>query len=337
MELDLILEPDLTPGEIQELGLLAERHGFRALWAQNYARARDAFMSVVPLAQASEQIRVGVVVVSPYELHPLKIANAVLTLNEYARGRACIVVGAGGEWPGVIGVDYGKRITGARETLELVKRACGGGVVNYEGEVYTSRGFTAAWATDEPRPQIYGGASGPKMLRMSAGVADGIMMSDIQVPMMDEPLSVLQSALAEAGRADGDFRVNNFVAWHVKENKADSYREGARELIIRGWLERPWVEPFLNPEDTELALSKKDAFLQAYRDRSGNVVGVPEHIVEALVEGLSCAGDLDDIDHHIEKLQQFAAAGFTEIALRLHDDPADAIEMIGSRVLPALR
>ena len=336
MELDLILEPDLTPSEIQELGLLAERYGFRAIWAQNYARARDAFMSVVPLAGASERIRIGVVVVSPYELHPLKIANAVLTLNEYAHGRACIVIGAGGEWPGVIGVGYGKRITGAREALELVKNACTGDVVNYEGDVYKSRGFIASWATDAP-PQIYGGATGPKMLRMSAGVADGVMMSDIQVPMMDEPLSVLQSALAEAGRADTDFRVNNFVAWHVKEDKATSFREGARELIIRGWLERPWVEPFLSPEETELVLSNKTAFLNAYRDRSGNVVGVPEEIVHTLVEGLSCAGDLDDIDRHVEKLQQFAAAGFTEIALRLHDDPADAIEMIGSRVLPALR
>ena len=35
MELDLILEADLKPDEITELGLLAEGYGFRAIWAQN--------------------------------------------------------------------------------------------------------------------------------------------------------------------------------------------------------------------------------------------------------------------------------------------------------------
>jgi hypothetical protein len=35
-------------------------------------------------------------------------------------------------------------------------------------------------------------------------------------------------------------------------------------------------------------------------------------------------------------LQNFADAGLTEIALRVHDDPAEAIELIGRHVLPAL-
>ena len=48
MDLDIILEADLTPEQILELSLLAEEYGFRGIWAQNYARARDAFMTMVP-------------------------------------------------------------------------------------------------------------------------------------------------------------------------------------------------------------------------------------------------------------------------------------------------
>jgi alkanesulfonate monooxygenase SsuD/methylene tetrahydromethanopterin reductase-like flavin-dependent oxidoreductase (luciferase family) len=66
MQLDIILEADLNAQEVKELGLLAEEYGFRALWTQNYARARDAFMIAVPLALASKSIRVGVLAVSPY-------------------------------------------------------------------------------------------------------------------------------------------------------------------------------------------------------------------------------------------------------------------------------
>ena len=85
MHLDLAFESKIGPEAFKELGLLAEQYGFRAMWAQNYARAPDAFMTAVPLALASKTIKVGVAVVCPHEMHPLKIANALLTLNEYAQ------------------------------------------------------------------------------------------------------------------------------------------------------------------------------------------------------------------------------------------------------------
>ena len=52
MHLDIALESKIGPAEFSELGLLAEKYGFRAIWAQNYARAPDAFMTAVPLALA---------------------------------------------------------------------------------------------------------------------------------------------------------------------------------------------------------------------------------------------------------------------------------------------
>jgi hypothetical protein len=43
-------------------------------------------------------------------MHPLNMANAPLTLNEHCHGCARLIVGAGGEWPGVMQVRYGRRI-----------------------------------------------------------------------------------------------------------------------------------------------------------------------------------------------------------------------------------
>ena len=154
MHLDIILEANLKPQAIKELSLLAENYGFRGIWAQNYARARDAFMSLVPAAEATEAIRLGVVIVSPYEMHPLKIANALLTLNEYADGRAMVVVGAGGEWPDVMKMGYGKRITGTREALEIVKASFKDDFLNYDGDVYSVAGFAATWHASSAPPGI---------------------------------------------------------------------------------------------------------------------------------------------------------------------------------------
>jgi alkanesulfonate monooxygenase SsuD/methylene tetrahydromethanopterin reductase-like flavin-dependent oxidoreductase (luciferase family) len=332
MELDIILEADLNSREVRELGLLAEEYGFRAVWTQNYARARDAFMIAMPLALASKRIRVGVLAVSAYEMHPLKIANALLTLNECAPAGACVVVGAGGEWPLILNVGYGKRITGTREALQLIKDAASGETVTSEGEIYNALGFHAAWSMGaEAAPQIYAGSTGPKMLTMAAGVADGAMMSDMQPEMFDWSMPALRTAVAEQGCED--FRISNFLAWHVKEDREASVHEARRELMLRGFLDRKWLEPYLSPEDVDLVANNIWPFLNAFRNKSSEIEGVPDPVVDALVEGLSLAGDYSDIDRHIERLRKFEDAGFTEIALRIHDDPEDSIRLIGQRVL----
>jgi alkanesulfonate monooxygenase SsuD/methylene tetrahydromethanopterin reductase-like flavin-dependent oxidoreductase (luciferase family) len=259
----------------------------------------------------------------------------VLTLNEYSGGRALVVVGAGGEWPLVMNVGYTNRISGTREALEIIKGSFGDEVLNYDGDVYRTRGFVTPWHTDTP-PLVYDGASGPQMLRMAAGVADGIMMSDMQPAMLGDRITILKDTLTEHGRSIDDFHINNFIAWHIKDDLEASLEEARRELIIRGWLEREWLEPFISEEETEAILANKWPLLKAYRERTGNIEGVPKHVIDALVEGLSLSGTPDDIERHMERLRELEEAGFTEIALRVHDDPADSIRMIGERVLPGL-
>ena len=85
MKIDIMLEPDQSPEQLSTLAQLAEGYGLRAIWAQNYVSARDPFMCLVPAAQTTKTIKLGVVVVSPYEMHPMKIGNALLTLNEFLR------------------------------------------------------------------------------------------------------------------------------------------------------------------------------------------------------------------------------------------------------------
>ncbi len=334
MHLDIALESKVGPAAFSELGLLAEKYGFRAIWVQNYSRAPEAFMTAVPLALASKEIKVGVAVVSPHEMHPVKIANAVLTLNEYAAGRAGVVVTSGADWTGVLKTKRGE-VARTREALEIIKASLGNDVVNYAGEFYNVQAFTTRWTT-QPPPSIYAGAHGPKMMRMAAGIADGIMLSDVQPEMFDRAMPIVDEALEARGHA-GAFPRSNFVAWHVKEDREASLWEARRELIIRGWLARDWIAPYLSPEDAKWVSANAWLFLKAFRERTGNIEGVPGHISDALVEGLTMSGDPSDIGRHIERLRAFEAAGFTEIVLGLQDDPADSIRMIGERVLPELR
>lgn len=336
MQTDVILEADLTPAEVAELAVIAEGYGIRGLWTQNFANARDPFLSLMPAAAATSRIMLGVVVVSPYEMHPLKMANLVATLNEATSGRGMLVIGGGGEWPGVLKMGYGKRVVGVGEAIAMVHRAVRGEAVVWDGEIYSSRYFRSTWIKDKP-PIIYAGATGPNMLNMAARFADGTMVSDMIEPMLPGTMQTLHDALDRHGRKRGEFRVNNFCAFHVKKDREVSFAEARRELMLRGWLGEEWYEPLLTTEESAIVAANKNAFLTAYRTRSGDIKGVPPEICAKLVEGLSLAGDISDLDRHVERLKLFEAAGMNENALRLHDDPEEGLHIIGRELLPRLR
>ena len=144
MDIEIILDPNLTPDQIAELAVVAENGGVRTLWHSNLYSAWDAFIALVPAAMATSRIRLGVLAVSPYEMHPLKISNAILSLNEIANGRAIIAIGGGGaviSATSAEGVRLNPKkmriVRGVREAVEIVKAAYSGELIKpYKGELF---------------------------------------------------------------------------------------------------------------------------------------------------------------------------------------------------------
>jgi len=341
MKIHVILEPDITPDQLVEIGMLAESLDIAGLWVQNYSAGADPFMSLVPLARESSRIQLGVVIVSPYEMHPVKIANSLLTLNEFSKGRASMVIGAGGEWLGITGQLGNRRsVPRVREALTIVREAAQGhgveGMINYKGEHYEAHYYRTPWVTEKQPATVYAGVTQDNMLRMGAATADGIMLADLGLPLViADRIDVATKALQESGRQRKDLRINNFLGWHVKEDPAKVYHEARRELVIRGWLMKGWLTPFLSDEEVDFVQANKGAFIKAFSERTGNIEGVPQDIIDRIIEALTITVPAAESDKAVERLQQLEAIGLDEISLRLHDDPADSIRLIGERVIPA--
>jgi alkanesulfonate monooxygenase SsuD/methylene tetrahydromethanopterin reductase-like flavin-dependent oxidoreductase (luciferase family) len=340
MDVDIILEASLAPQQILELGQAAERVGIRTVWSSNYFACPDAFMSLVPLAQATGRLRLGPVAISPFEMHPLKIANAILTLNEFCDGRAIIAIGAGEGVTDAIAIEKPKRLVAAvREAIEFTRKAVSGELTNgYEGDFFRIvHPYRADWAS-APAPLIYAAAMGPQMLRMGGRIADGLQMGDMPTQKIDAAIQNVRTGLAKRTRPADAFRIGNFFGWHIKKDRETAFREARREIAWRGrQLSDEFISPFLNEDECRTVREKFGAFAQAWFDRSGEIEGVPEHIVNGLIEGMTSTGDLGDLDREIERYRQFERAGLTEIALKLHDNPMDALKIIGEQVVPALR
>jgi alkanesulfonate monooxygenase SsuD/methylene tetrahydromethanopterin reductase-like flavin-dependent oxidoreductase (luciferase family) len=336
MQIDVLLEPDQTPDQLAGLAQLCERYGIQTLWLQNYMSSRDAFLSLVPAALATRAVRLGICVVSPYEMHPVKMSNALLTLNEYAKGRAALVIGGGGEWLVRLGVKPEKRVRMVREAVEMVKGAAARRPLAYQGELFRVYGYQPQYATD-PAPLVYAGANRSQMIRATAPAADGVMYSDMPRGLVRQMTqTVLDSLRAKSRSADG-YRISNIWAWHVKNDRETAVREARREVLLRGLLERWYIESFLSPEDCDFVIAHKSAFYKAYRGRSHVIEGVPDRIVDLLLDNFTLTGTVADLERKLPELDVFEEAGVNEICFRLHDDPADAIRLIGEHVVPRYR
>jgi len=336
MKIDIILDAGMPANQVEELGQLADKYGIQTLWGSCFASRRDPLLTLAGLVRSTARVCLGTLPVSPYEVHPLRIADSLLTFNELSDGRAVILIGGlGHSTTRVTGLQPVRRLDAVRDCVSILKGISPDVSLNYTGALYQLTDYCPEWATATP-PLIYVGATGPKMLRMSAAIADGVVMSDVPLSRMAEVIGYIDQGLTDAGRDRRDFRINNFFAWHIKENREASMAEARQGLIWRGLLQEWHIATFLNGEECALVEANRPAFLNAFLQRSDRIEGVPDHIVDALVENLTFAGDLAAIDKAIEHLQAYEQAGLGEVALKVHENPADAIRMIGERLVPAL-
>lgn len=335
MKVDVILSPDTSPAEILELGLLAEQYGIQSVWSSNYPSSRDPFLTLAPLALQSKTLRLGPLVVTAYEQHPFKTAKALATLNELCDGRANILIGGPTGVNAAMGMDASRMVGRVRETVEVVKQAGPEHKLNYNGKIFQVWNYQPAWAT-HTRPRIYVAANMPQMMKMSAAVADNIMVGDPLPERFSATLSMLDGYLAEQGRSRDQLRISGLVAWHVKPERAASVHEARSQLALRGMLDRWYLHEFLTPEECDLVESRRNDFFKAYKNNSSVIPGVPEGILDKLVDNLSIWGTPADLEPQIERLQELGRRGLQEVALKLHEDQFAALRLIGERVVPAL-
>lgn len=335
MDIDVILDTRAKPQELAELGRLAERFGLHGVWVSSLLDSRDPFANLGLLAQGTSRIRLGPIAVNPFDTHPVKIASALLTLNEMATGRAQIVIGGGGEALQALGIRPERRVRAVRECVAIIRAAASGQRVNYAGELFRVDNLQLRWLESAP-PAILVGASQRQMLRMAAGCADGIMMSDMPPGPATAAIRSLDDALAEGGRCRPGFRTTVFTAWHVHPDRQQALREGRRWLLLRG-IFRPWLlAEFLAADDVALVMASQAAFARAFAAGSHEVDGVPDRVLDALVDNVTVCGTPDNLEPVLARLQHLKAAGLGGVALRLYADPAASIRLIGERLVPAL-
>jgi len=336
MKIDIVLDSHLKSSEFKELGLLAEQYGINTVWNASYLDGRDPFSNMAELAMASSHIKLAPMALNGYEMHPFRIAMALLTLGDLCEGRVEAMIGGGGEVVMSLGIEFEKRVRYVKETLEIVKGCTSQRPFSYSGELFSINHYDPQWIRETP-PYVYAGANKPQMLRMAAKHADGIFMSDLSITLATNAIDTVFTRMDELGRAKNNMRFNNFMAWYVYDDLAEARHEARRWIGFRALFREYMMREFMTEKEFATIMSRIPQIYAMAPKNESSVEGVPDELLDLCVDKLTLTSTPDDLDGIIEHLLEFKAAGVTHTCLELKKHQAQSIKILGETILPALR
>ena len=174
------------------------------------------------------------------------------------------------------------------------------------------------------------------MLSMAAKVADGLMMSDVTLARIDDCMAIINKSLKDNRRDRKTFAVSNLFSWHVKNDREEAVKEARAKLFVRGMLDNWYISTFLDPEESQIVEDNFHAFAYAYAHNTDVIEGVPDIIIDKLLNHLTFTGDFNDVDRFVEEMVQFKNSGLDEFAIRLYNNPEQSMGHIAEHVVPHL-
>ncbi|WP_344503238.1 LLM class F420-dependent oxidoreductase [Dactylosporangium maewongense] len=281
--------------------------GFTDVWTSEVS-GTDAFTPLALASVWSPRLRLGTAIVPVFTRGPALIAMQAAALAEAAPGRVALGIGASS--PVVVGdwnaVPFERPYERSRDVLRFLRTALAGEMVDGAFDTFQVRRFRLERPPVTP-PKLLLAALRPKMLRLAAAEADGVVLNWLSVEDVATVRAELNSKNSENGEKEVAARI--FVCPTEDEQVA---RETARRLIA-AYLTVPAYAAFHRWLGRGEALKAMwDAW--AAKDRKAALRAIPDEVVDALI----VHGSPRRCREHV---QRYADAGVTTPVMALLPTP----------------
>ena len=209
-------EPDLSPGDLQDLALLAEEAGYDALWMTE-GSGRDSVAQLTSIAGKTKRIGLGTGILPIFGRTPLNTAMCAAGAAAVSNGRFILGLGVGSR-PAVEtghGIPYHRPMTRLRETITIVRRLLQGEEVDYNGRVFDVSHASLGGAAPPGKVPIYIAALGPRMLELAGEIADGVLLSWTGPSSLKGGIERVHQAATQAGRDPSQVKIAGYVRTSV--------------------------------------------------------------------------------------------------------------------------
>jgi 5,10-methylenetetrahydromethanopterin reductase len=305
--LSLSSNGDQPPEVLRELARAADHTDIGTLWLAAHLFLRDPVASAAIVLANTARLRIGLMAMSPFVMHPVAIAMAAATLDEWFPGRVTLCLGAGAPRDlAAIGIDAVAPVAAISETIAIARSLFRGETVQWSGERYRAEGRRpGTGARDIP---LVVAASGPRMLERAGAEADGVLISAGASPAF---------VAWAVNRAGPDTRKAALVYAAVTED--DATRQSVRRalaFVLRG-----------RHHARNLALAgtalDQAALARAFADEDWTAVD--DLVTDAAIANHSATGTPAQVR---SALEAYAALGLDEIVLAGVRDATDLRQLL---------
>ena len=241
----LYLQDNHTIREGMAYAILAEEHGFEAVWQAESRLAREATVPMAAFAAVTERIKVGAGVVNTWTRNVGLLAATFSTLDDLAPGR--VILGLGAWWEPLaskVGVDMRKPVQAMREVVEVTRRLLAMERVTYEGMFVHVNDIEIDIMHGDRSPKqvpIYVGATGMKMMELAGEIGDGVLLNYMVSPVYNaQAMAALATGAARAGRRVEDVDRPQLIVCSLDTDRSTAL-DRARELLTQYLGQQPHI------------------------------------------------------------------------------------------------
>ncbi len=305
--LGLSMDGRVPMPELPAQARAAEAGGVETVWIACHLFLRDPISMAAVVLGATTRLRVALMAMSPYSVHPVFTAMAAASLDEMYPGRVilCLGVGAPADLKAA-GIESPRPLTTLSEAIRISRSLFAGEMVRHDGQAFKVSGRRLINGGN-PIPIVLA-ASRPNMLELAGREADGVLISAATSPPF------VTSCLAHAGKgaAGRPFRKLGIVYTRLGADEHTAM-EGVRRpigFVLRG---------AHHAENIRLSGAPLDQAALATAYAAEDWATVDQLVSDDVVRRHAACGTPSQVKHAIDG---YRAAGLDEVILGGLDDTA---------------
>lgn len=305
--------------ESVEIAQRAEALGYDSLWFAEHNFSRDGVSACAAVAYATERMMIGPAVIPIFTRSALLMATTFASLDELARGRMVLGVGAGSRLLiQAQGVPYTKPLTALREYVEACRAVwnADGHHVDYEGEIVKLADAELDFTPYRKDIPVYLGPTGPKACALSGEIAEGALLNAfLPVDYVKSAREWMAEGAGRAGRDVSDVDTAMLCVTAVAGSKEEAF-EYLRPVVATYLARLPDIARHTSLSDDEWK-ELADA-VSTGGGRAGQ-----RFISDQLLDDITVCGNADDCRTSI---QRYVDAGVGHVILFTVGDVRRALE-----------
>ncbi|MBM16618.1 MAG: LLM class flavin-dependent oxidoreductase [Actinobacteria bacterium] len=307
--LAIYLQDAHTITEAIEHARYAESRGFEAVWQADSRLVRDAVVPMAAFGACTDTIKIGSGVVDCWTRNPARLASTFSTLDDLAPGR--MILGIGAWWDPLaskVGINRRRPLGVMREVVTTVRALLADETVTFDGDYVHLDGVELDYVYQERRPKdvpIYIGATGMKMMELTAEIADGVVLNYLVSPGYNkQAMQHLEIGAERVGRSVDDLDRPQLVVCSVADTREEAL-DGARLMVTQYLGQQPHI---MKASGVPESLLEEVGKILTWPATHEQVEVASKLVPDDIVQMICAAGTPDECR---EKVAQYMADGCT--------------------------